>query len=186
MIQRPIFIASAFALAWCASAGAQTMKPGLWEVTTRMGGSPEMDQAMSQMQQQMANMTPAQRKQMEGMMGKQGAGMSVAPGGAMAAKICMTKEMAARHEVPMQQQGDCTSTVSDKTGSGMKMKFTCTNPPSTGDGQFTYSGDSAYTMKMNISSAQKGAPRNTTIDSSGKWVAADCGAVKPIHMPAPK
>ena len=58
-----------------ASAGAQTMKPGLWEMTNKMGGSPEMDQAMVQLQQQMANMPPEQRKMMEGMMAKKGMGM---------------------------------------------------------------------------------------------------------------
>ena len=186
MTQHRLFIASALALACSVNANAQTMKPGLWEVTSKMGGSPEMDNAMAQMQQQMASMTPAQRRQMEDVMAKQGAGMSGTPGGGMVAKICITKEMAARNEMPMQRQGNCTSTTSNKTSSGMKMKFTCTNPPSTGDGQFTYTGDSAYTMKMNVSSAQKGMPSNTTIDSSGKWLAADCGAVKPISVPAAK
>ena len=45
-------------------AHAQTMKPGLWEVNNKLGGSPEMDKAMAQMQEQMANLPPAQRKAM--------------------------------------------------------------------------------------------------------------------------
>ena len=65
----------------------------------------------------------------------------------------------------------------------MNMKFTCANPPSNGDGQFTFSGDTAYTMKMNVSRAVQGAPKTTTIDSSGKWAGANCGAVKPITVP---
>lgn len=180
-------LACTFALSLAAAAaGAQTMKPGLWEVTTKMGGSPEMDKAMAQMQQQLASMPPAQRKQMEDMMARQGIGLAGASGGGMAAKICVTKEMAARNQLPMQQQGNCTTTTSDKTASSMKMKFTCTSPPSSGEGQFTFSGDSAYTMKMNVSSAQQGVPRNTTIDSSGKWAGADCGAIKPMAMPPAK
>lgn len=166
-----------------ASADAQTMKPGLWEVTTKMSGSPEMDKAMAQMQAQLAAMPPAQRKQMEDMMGKQGVGLSGASGGGMGARICITKEMAERNQMPMQQRGNCTTTTSDKTTSSMKMKFTCTNPPSSGDSQFTFSGDTAYTMKMNVSSSAQGAAKTTTIDSSGKWAGADCGAVKPITIP---
>lgn len=61
---RFVVCAAAMGLA-AASAGAQSMKPGLWETTTRMGGSPEMDQAMARMQQQMASMPPGQRKQMQ-------------------------------------------------------------------------------------------------------------------------
>jgi hypothetical protein len=44
-------------------AGAENLKPGLWEVTHKMqtsGG--QMEQGMAQMQQQMASMPPEQRK----------------------------------------------------------------------------------------------------------------------------
>lgn len=178
------FLIATLALA-CASAGAQTMKPGLWEVNNKIGGSPEIDKAMAQMQQQLASMSPAERKQMEGMMGKQGVGMAAGANGGMVAKMCITKEMAERNQMPVQQQGNCTSTTSDKTSSGMKVKFTCTNPPSSGEGQFTFSGDSAYTMKMNVNSSSKGAPKTTTMDASGKWLGSDCGTIKPMALPKP-
>lgn len=172
------------ALALCgASAYAQTMKPGLWEVTSKLGGSPEMDQSMAQMQEQMASMPPAQRKMMEDMMTKQGGQMAGAARGGMVAKMCITKEMAERNQVPMQQKGSCTSSTSNKTSTGMKMKFTCTNPPSSGEGEFTFSGDSAYTMKMKVNSASQGAPNITSMDASGKWLGSDCGAIKPMATP---
>ncbi|MDB5966096.1 MAG: hypothetical protein JWQ72_2596 [Polaromonas sp.] len=180
-----VLLTATLALA-CASAGAQAMKPGLWEINSKLGGSPEMDKAMAQMQQQLASMPPAQRKQMEDMMARQGVGMSAGANGGMAAKMCLTKEMADRQQMPMQQQGNCTTSTSDKTASGMKMKFTCTNPPSSGEGQFTFTGDSAYTMKMTVNSSAQGAPRTTTIDASGKWLTADCGSIKPMAIPAGK
>ena len=163
-------------------ASAQTMKPGLWEVTSKMGGSAEMDQAMAQMQQQRANMPPAQRKMMDDMLAKQGIGAGSGVGG-FSAKLCITKEMAERNEMPMQHRGDCKTTISDKSSKGMKMAYTCTNPPSSGDGQFTFNGDSAYTMKMNINSSVQGKSQAMTLDGSGKFLGADCGAVKPIAMP---
>jgi hypothetical protein len=165
------------------SAHAQSTKPGLWEVTSKVGGSPEMDKAMAQMQQQMANMPPDQRKQMEAMMGKQGISLSGAAGGGVQIKTCISKEMAEKSQMPMRTQGDCISTVSDKTSSGMRMKFVCTNPPSTGEGQFTFSGDSAYTMKMNVSATHQGKPQTTTIEGSGKWLGSDCGSIKPMELP---
>ena len=162
---------------------AQTMKPGLWEVNNKLGGSPEMDKAMTQMQAQMANLSPSQRKAMEDMLAAQGVGLSGVSGGGMVAKICITKEMAASNPMPVQQQGSCTTTTSDKTANSMKMKFVCTNPPSSGEGRFTFAGDTAYTMKMTVNSAAKGVPKNTTLDTSGKWLASDCGAVKPMVLP---
>ena len=181
---RPTFSsAGALTLAVMAmSAQAQTMKPGLWENTSKVGGSPEIEQAMAKMQQQMASMPPDQRKMMEDMMSKQGVALG-ASGSGMVAKMCMTKEMAERGDMPTQQQGDCTTTTSDKTSRGMTMKFSCTNPPSSGEGQLTFSGDSAYTMKMKINSTAQGAPKTITIDSSAKWLGSDCGSVKPLVMP---
>ena len=166
----------------CTALQAQTLKPGLWETTSKMGGSPEIELAMAKMQQQLASMPPEQRKAMQEMMAKQGVSMA-ANGTDMVAKVCVTKEMAERGDIPIQHQGDCTTTLSDKTSRGMTMKFVCTNPPSNGEGQFSFSGDSAYTMKMKINSTAPGMPRAVTMDSSGKWQGADCGSVKPIVLP---
>ncbi|MES2944865.1 MAG: DUF3617 domain-containing protein [Pseudomonadota bacterium] len=164
-------------------ASAQSMKPGLWEVTSKMGGNPEMDKAMAQMQQQMASMPPEQRKMMEDMLAKQGVGSMGAGGGGFMAKICISKEMAERNQVPVQQQGDCKTTISDKTATGMKMAFTCTNPPSSGEGQFIFTSDSAYSMKMKVNSQVQGKAQTTTVDGTGKFVAADCGNIKPMAVP---
>ena len=163
-------------------ASAQASRPGLWEVTSKVGGNAEMDKAMAKMQQQMANMPADQRKMMEDMLAKQGVGMG-SGGGGFSAKICMTKEMSDRNQLPVQQQGDCKTTLSDKTATGMKMVFTCTNPPSSGEGQFTFNGDTAYSMKMKLSSNVQGKPQSTLIEGSGKFLTADCGNIKPMVLP---
>ena len=164
------------------AAQSQVSKAGLWEVTSKLGGSAEMDNAMTQMQQQMASMPPEQRKQVQAMMTKQGVSMSSTPG-AMSSKMCLTKDMVERSQMPVQTQGDCTSTTSNKTSTGMTFKFTCASPPSSGEGQYTFMGDSAYSMKMKMNSPQQGKPVIMTMDSSGKWLGADCGSTKPIVMP---
>ena len=165
------------------SANAQTTRPGLWEVNSKLGGSPEIEQALAKMQQQLASMPPEQRKMMEDMMAKKGVGMAPTAGGGMAAKMCITKEMAERNQMPMQQRGSCATNISEKTSSSMRMTFTCSNPPSTGEGQFTFSGDSAYSMKMKVNSTVQGKPQTTTIDGTGKWLTADCGSIQPMVMP---
>jgi hypothetical protein len=169
----------------CATAAsAQGIKPGLWEMQHKMGGSPQMDQAMAQMQKQMAAMSPAQRQQMEAMMGQHGVTMPTpGAGGGMAMKVCITPEMAARSEMPSQYEGQCTSTVTSRSGNTLQMRFTCQNPPSSGEGTYTFSGDTAYTLKMVVNTTRQGKPESMTLDGQGRWLSADCGSVKPVQMP---
>jgi hypothetical protein len=101
----------------------------------------------------------------------------------MALKVCITPDMAARSELPSQSEGQCTSTVTSRSGNTLKMRFVCQNPPSTGEGTYTFSGDTAYTMKMVMTTTRQGKPESMTMDGQGKWLAAGCGSVKPIQPP---
>ncbi len=164
-------------------AHAQSTRPGLWEMNSKMGGNPELDAAMAQMQQQMAAMPPEQRKMMQDMMAKQGVNIAPGAGGGMSVKVCITPEMAARQEMPTQTEGECTTTITSRSASSMKMNFVCKNPPSTGEGTYTFSGDTAYTMKMVMQSTRNGKPETMTIDGQGKWLSKDCGSIQPITVP---
>ncbi|MEP6790421.1 MAG: DUF3617 domain-containing protein [Ramlibacter sp.] len=178
--------ATAVAAVLCLPAAAQSLKPGLWEVTNTMVGNPQMEQAMAQMQQQLAAMSPAQRKQMEEVMAKQGVQMGGAAGGGMSAKVCMTKEMVETTPVPVQQHGDCKMTTQQRSGNTQKMAYTCTNPPSTGEGEYTFLGAEGYKGKMTVTSSARGKQQTMTMEGSGKWLGADCGTIKPYTMPAKK
>jgi hypothetical protein len=60
-------------------AGAQSLKPGLWEVSHKMlTGSGKTEQGMAKVNPQLANVPPAQRKMVEEMMAKQGVQMGSA------------------------------------------------------------------------------------------------------------
>jgi len=158
------------------AAGAQSLKPGLWEVTnkTQMGG--QGGDAMAQMQKEMASMPPEQRKMMQEMMSKHGASMG--SGGGMTIKMCMTKDMVERNQVA-QTRDDCKTTMQPRAGNTVKMSFTCSNPPSSGEGQITYASPEAYSMKMTVNSKVDGKVHNAVVDTSGKWLGADCGSTKP-------
>ena len=170
-----------------AGAHAQTMKPGLWEMQTKMqSGSGEMEKAMAEMQQQMASMPPEQRKMMDEQMAKSGVKMGTAgPAGGMSVRICMTRDMVEKNELPA-QQGDCKTTAQSRSGNTMKMAFACTNPPSSGEGQVSFNGSEAYTSKMAISTQVDGKPEKVNMEGSGKWLGADCGNIKPLALQAPK
>jgi hypothetical protein len=158
-------------------ASAQALKPGLWEMQTKIASAnPETMQAMAMAQKQMANMPPEQRKMMEQMMAKNGMSMNLAEGGGVAMKFCMTKEMAEKQELQSGQEGDCKTTRTPVPG-GLNIAFKCSKPPSSGNGQVIFNGNTGYSMRMNVESG--GAkPQNMSVEGSGRWLAADCGAVK--------
>ncbi len=163
-------------------AAAQTMKPGLWEIQNKMAGGGDqgakMAAAMEKMHQQMASMPPEQRKMMQDMMAKQGLQMNPDAGVGMSTRICITKEMAARNEAPAQDQGDCKRETLQRSGNTTRFKFTCANPPSSGEGTITVNDPESYTMNMKVTG---GRQRGTmTMDAQGKWLGSDCGSVKPI------
>lgn len=182
-----------FAAALLAGAGTatvalaqQNLKPGLWEITNRMqsaGG--QMENQMAEMQKQMASMPPEQRKMMEDMMARQGVQMGKGPAGGMSTRVCLTREMIERNEVSQQRQ-DCKSTTHARTSNSVKMSFTCTNPKSSGEGQITYTSPEAYSMKMVVNTEVEGRTDKVNMDTTGKWLGADCGNLKPAAPTAKK
>jgi hypothetical protein len=157
------------------------MKPGLWEINNKMQADGKMGQDMATMQQSMADMPPEQRKMMQEMMTKQGMTVGNDGPGTIGTKVCMTKEMVERNEFPSQKD-DCKQTASPRSGKTMKISFTCTNPPSSGEGQITFVSSEAYTMNMTMNTVAEGKPRKVNMDAAGKWLSADCGAIKPRGM----
>ncbi len=177
------FSASLILLGMASSASAQTMKPGLWEIGNKMqSASGEMEKGMADMQKQMAAMSPEQRKMMQDMMAKQGVDVGASGLRSMGVKVCITKEMAERNEVAT-AEGDCKSTNAPRVGNTMKFSFVCTKPPSSGEGQVTFIGSDAYTSKVAVSSTRNGKAETLSIDSQGKWLSAECGAIKPLVGP---
>jgi len=182
-------IASVLVLACaCAAlpAGAQTLKPGLWSLSNTMTSSdPQISQAMSAMQQHMANMSPEQRQQMQKMMQQNGVQLDVGANGSLQTKLCMTREMAERKEFPV-QQGDCKQTFTQQSPTRGHVAFTCTKPPVSGDGEFTADNDKSYRARLKIKSEEEGRNQVVDMDVTGNWLSADCGNIRPIAVPHAK
>lgn len=173
MQRLPALIAVA---ALCAGpACAQTMKPGQWELTNKMESSNgQTNAAMANAMQQLANMPPQQRAQIEAMMAQHGASMpKFGADGGMAISACITPEMAARHEMPTGQNGKCTSNNRPVAG-GIDVSFTCNEPPSSGSGQVRFNGDTGFSMNMNITSSAAGKPQQMHVMTTGRWIGPTC------------
>ena len=160
-----------------AAAPSPAIKPGLWQVDSKMA-SPDAatDNAMSMVLQQLGNLPPDQRKQLEAMAASRGMAMpTVAADGAVRVTACVTPDMAARRQIPTGQPGDCKSNNTPIAG-GMKVSFTCANPKSSGEGKVLFSGDQAFNMQLAVTTSARGTPEQVHVASNGTWVGATCPA----------
>jgi len=180
--KRPWLLALGFVLLG-GPATAQKMAPGLWEntVSMNMAGTAKgsQDDAMAKMQSQMASLPPEQRKAMEAMMAKQGVSMGAAPN---SVRVCISPEQAARDEMPRDNSGNCKQDALNRSGNTLRFKFSCSGPPATsGDAEYTFSSGKAYAGKMKMTQAAQGKDQARSMDmqTTGRWISADCGALKP-------
>lgn len=160
------------------------IKPGLWQIDSKMA-SPDIatDSAMSMVLQQLGNLPPDQRKQLEAMAASRGMAMpTVGADGAVRVTACVTPEMAARQQIPTGQPGDCKSNNVAVPG-GMNVSFSCANPKSSGTGKVTFQGDQAFTMQLNANTSARGTPEQVNVASSGKWLGATCPIAPAAQKP---
>ena len=164
---------------------AQSLQPGLWEITSQMqgGSGDKMAASMAKMQKDMEKMSPEQRKMVQDMMAKQRVQMGSAGGTGITVKICMTPEMTERNEMPTGQRGDCKHSSTPRMGNTIKYSFVCSNPASSGEGEVTFTSREAYSSKMSVTTTVKGKPEKLDIQGNGKWMGKDCGNIKPIGVP---
>ncbi|MFZ4876753.1 DUF3617 domain-containing protein [Janthinobacterium sp. Mn2066] len=154
---------------------APVIKPGLWQIDNKMS-SPDAatDNAMGMVLQQLGNLPPDQRKQLEAMAASNGVAMpTVGADGAVRVTACVTPAMAARQQIPTGQPGNCQSNNQPIAG-GMQVAFSCTNPKSSGTGKVVFNGDQAFNMQLNVTTSARGMPEQVNVASTGKWLSASC------------
>lgn len=153
-----------------------SIRPGVWEYTTTIKSqNGEMEKAMVQMQQQMASLPPEQRKMMEKSMAAQGVALGSK---ANSVRVCVTKENAARKFIPS-SDAQCEQTIVRQTGNSVWFKYSCKgNPPSSGEGEYTFNGDSAYKGKMTVKTKSQGRTETVQMNYTGKWISNDCKTIK--------
>lgn len=164
------------------------LKPGLWEYTPisqTMDGrdmSAQIASAQSKMQQALANMPPAQREQMQAMMGQKG----LLSGGVM--QICISPTMAARDKPMVDAKGDCEPTRVSRSGNKTSFEINCTTKEGTraGKGESTVSGDTV-TTRMDLASTDNRGNRHTMhSEIQMKYLGPDCKGITPADQIAQK
>jgi hypothetical protein len=151
------------------------IKPGLWEMTMK-----------SDMMKSMPKIPPEQMEQMR----KLGISLPDMRDGAMVTKVCITKEMAAQDHPPMMDSKDtgCQSKNYQRSGNSYSVDIVCDGRHMKGEGKAkgVFSGSDSFSSTYDFKGTAEGRPVTQHHETSGKWLAADCGDVKPMSAMLPK
>lgn len=176
------------------------MKPGLWENQFKMTGDSakqmqafqgeQMKQAMEQMKQQLANMPPEQRKQMEAMMAQSGMKfdeksisyqndkVKVTSEGSTV-KQCITQAQIDKGEMPEKNE-ECKTTLTQTGKNRFKSKMVCTGEGGgTGESDVVFHSPKNYTGTGKMTQVINGKPQVIEMVMEGKWLSSDCGDILP-------
>lgn len=160
-------------------ASAERLKPGLWEMSTKM------DQMKT-----MPKIPPEQMEQLKKM------GIAVPESradGAMVTKVCFTKEFTerdpkdAQDHLPPEARQECKSQNFSFQGSSYSGEVICNGQNIQGKGSIkgSYGGDSMSSV-YDFKGTSQGKPMSQHIENQGKWLSSDCGNVRPITDFMPK
>ena len=171
----PILLVSLLSIAAGANAAGK-MKPGLWETTIKSDA----------LQKSMAQIPPEQLEQMR----KMGIKMPSFQNGGMTNKVCISKEMAERDHPPEphRKEAGCESKNFQTSGNDYSVDIVCDGPDIKGNGKAKghVSGGESYSSVYDFNGTAHGRPVNEHVETTGKWLGADCGDVKTYEEMMPK
>ena len=147
------------------------VEPGLWQHSFSIEtASGELERAMQQLEQQLASMPAAQRQMMEKMMASQGMSFDLK---SRSMQVCLTQQQIDRGQLP--QQDGCQQQLNQTGDSSYRFSFSCdTNPPTSGEGEMTFSSRKAYNGSASFTTEVNGKAEQMTMQQSGKWLKAEC------------
>lgn len=154
---------------------AGKMKPGLWEMSMK-----------SDAMREMPKIPPEQLEKMKQM----GIKMPLMENGAITHQICITREMAERDHPPMAQkeQSMCKPLNINQSGNSYTMDLICDSQELKGKGTVrgSFNGSSNLRSVYDFKGTSRGRPVVQHMETTGKWLSADCGKVKPLGDPSRK
>jgi hypothetical protein len=153
------------------------VKAGLWEA--RMAAlDVDGHEMVPPEQAALSRMSPEARARLADAMKARGVSMPDTNG---ATKACLTKEM---FESGMWQQMasemGCTTNYSTLSGTTWKWHSSCTAVKSESDGEAVFTSAESYRTKVTTTATAMGKTNTSTRIVHGKWLAADCGDIKPF------
>jgi len=171
-------------LSGTAFAQTSSLKPGLWEfkpISQIVDGrdiNAQLALNQAKMQEAVANMSPAQREQMQAIMGRQGA----LSGGGM--QICISPAMAAKDKPMVDSKGDCEPIKISRSGNKTSFEINCTSKEGTrvGKGESIVSGDTVTTRVDMATTDARGNHHTMQSEIQMKYLGFDCKGIMPADQ----
>jgi len=192
-----VLVLSATPLTLLAQSAPLPVKPGLWEMQSNVNRPGQAASGVPALppeaEAKIAALPPAQQAQVRAMMS--GAGGGAPKPAPTTIKVCMANQPSLDSMLNQSQRSSgmqCTFTNRSQTANGVSFDTTCTGPQGGGKGhtEIHIIDDEhvSSTNHMTISGSANGHDFNSTIDASstGRFVSADCGDVKPFTPPPAK
>lgn len=152
---------------------AMEMLPGLWEFSSddiEVNGM-QMP-GVAEMIEQMKNLPPDQKKMMAEMLAAQGVEL-----GASGMRICLSEAQVNSRKLPFQDEPGCSQEITEQTDSRWTFTFQCPDAKGKGETRLISEREVASLIESDYRvGTQQGSSR---MQSRGKWLSADCGALKP-------
>lgn len=167
-MQKKLWLVLSMLMAASPAFAQDKLKPGLWEMNMK-----------SDAMKNMPKISPEQMEQMRRM----GVHVPQMQDGGMVSKVCITKEMAERDQMPMaQNESDCQTKNYQRSGNSYSVDVVCNGPNLKGTGKMTgkMNGSESFSSAYDFKGMAHGQPINQKHESSGKWLASECGNVKPM------
>ena len=102
------------------------------------------------------------------------------PDGSMTSRLCISKEMAEREEIPgtVSTSLGCQAVDQHTGGGSYSARIVCDSPRLKGEGSLKalFKGKESYTSTYDFKGSARGRPLNMHQESSGRWLSADCGS----------
>lgn len=159
------------AIPMVANAEVNSIKPGLWEVTTT-----------SELLGLASQIPPSKMKDLDNLAKEYGFEMPAIQNGAAKSNACITQEMANQKVLPdsFQTQVGCVVKNVTHNGNSYRADYVCENPQLKGNGsaQGTLTTPESFTGSTTFSGVVQGAPVSDQADVIGKWISTDCASAK--------
>jgi hypothetical protein len=150
-----------------AHASGNSVRPGLWEVTTT-----------SMLLALVPRIPPDQMQQLSDLAKQYGLEIPRIENGAATSRVCITQEMA-NHEIPSYfhvHQTGCSVKNATRSNNSYKMDLVCTGSPvkGTGRGKGSFSTPERFSGWTVFTGTMQDRPFNEHADTSGRWIGASC------------
>lgn len=163
-----VLLASAF-IGLNSHATAQTIQPGLWEISVLASGNPAEEKILAEQRKQFTNM-PTRKLFDEAAAKKE----IVVNHDASSMKVCVTKEMA-EHATVMNSNDDCKQADMKKSGNVIQFSLVCNALGKIAEGKNTIISSNEILSSMTYTLPD--TPSRVQ-NIKGKFLVSDCGKLK--------